>query len=66
MDDFKKYSRQTALQEIGLEGQQKIQQAKVLCVGAGGLGVPVLQYLFMRPENNSVNISNKLNRNQHL
>ena len=30
---------------IGIEGQQKLKQAKILCVGAGGLGCPALQYL---------------------
>jgi molybdopterin/thiamine biosynthesis adenylyltransferase/rhodanese-related sulfurtransferase len=40
-----KYIRQTQLGNFGQAAQQKLQQAKVLVVGAGGLGVPVLQYL---------------------
>lgn len=40
-----RYSRQTLLKEIGETGQEKISQAKVLVVGAGGLGSPILLYL---------------------
>ncbi|WP_261510255.1 HesA/MoeB/ThiF family protein [Chryseobacterium paludis] len=42
---FSRYSRQIFINEIGVAGQRKIINAKVLVVGAGGLGSPVIQYL---------------------
>jgi molybdopterin/thiamine biosynthesis adenylyltransferase/molybdopterin synthase catalytic subunit/rhodanese-related sulfurtransferase len=44
-DGVPDYSRQMALPEVGREGQARLREGSVLVVGAGGLGVPVLQYL---------------------
>ena len=42
---YERYARQISLPGLGIEGQQKLAAARVLIVGAGGLGNPVIQYL---------------------
>ncbi len=44
-EQIERYSRHLILQNVGIEGQQKIMEGKVLVVGAGGLGSPVALYL---------------------
>lgn len=47
LPEVERYTRTSRLAEIGLDGQQRIGRARVLVVGAGGLGSPVIQYLAM-------------------
>ncbi|MEE8127200.1 MAG: ThiF family adenylyltransferase, partial [Nitrospinaceae bacterium] len=44
-DQINRYSRHLLLPEVGMEGQEKICNARVLCIGTGGLGAPVSLYL---------------------
>jgi molybdopterin/thiamine biosynthesis adenylyltransferase/rhodanese-related sulfurtransferase/molybdopterin converting factor small subunit len=44
-DEINRYSRHLIMPEVGVEGQRKLKAAKVLCIGAGGLGSPVAMYL---------------------
>ena len=43
--ELRRYSRHLLIPEVGLAGQEKLSAARILCVGAGGLGSPVLAYL---------------------
>lgn len=44
-DEVQRYSRHLIMPEVGVEGQRKLKAARVLCVGAGGLGAPASMYL---------------------
>ena len=44
-DEILRYSRHLIMPEVGMEGQRKLKAARVLCVGAGGLGSPLALYL---------------------
>ena len=44
-DQISRYSRHLIMPEVGVEGQEKLINSKVLCIGAGGLGSPLALYL---------------------
>ncbi len=45
INEVKRYSRHLIIPDVGMTGQKRLKNAKVLCVGAGGLGSPALLYL---------------------
>ena len=45
VDEVRRYSRHLIIPDVAMAGQQRLMNAKVLCVGAGGLGSPALMYL---------------------
>ena len=45
VDEVRRYSRHLIIPDVGMAGQKRLKNAKVLCVGAGGLGSPSLMYL---------------------
>ncbi|MDP1878789.1 MAG: adenylyltransferase/sulfurtransferase MoeZ [Actinomycetota bacterium] len=45
VDEVRRYSRHMIIPDVGMTGQKRLMNAKVLCVGAGGLGSPALMYL---------------------
>jgi adenylyltransferase/sulfurtransferase len=44
-EEIKRYSRHLIMPEVGIDGQRKLKQSSVLCIGAGGLGSPAAMYL---------------------
>ncbi|MHB1738019.1 MAG: adenylyltransferase/sulfurtransferase MoeZ [Actinomycetes bacterium] len=45
VDEVRRYSRHLIIPDVGMAGQKRLKNARVLCVGAGGLGSPTLLYL---------------------
>ena len=45
VDEVRRYSRHIIIPDVGMDGQKRLKNARVLCIGAGGLGSPALMYL---------------------
>lgn len=45
VDEVRRYSRHLIIPDVGMSGQKRLKNARVLCIGAGGLGSPALMYL---------------------
>jgi len=45
VDEIRRYSRHLIIPDVGVQGQKRLKNSRVLCVGAGGLGSPALMYL---------------------
>ncbi|NNE94126.1 MAG: HesA/MoeB/ThiF family protein, partial [Verrucomicrobiales bacterium] len=43
--ELQRYARHVTIPDVGLKGQKKLKAAKILCIGAGGLGSPIAMYL---------------------
>ena len=52
LKEFKRFEKQIILKKVGIAGQVKIKKAKVLIIGIGGLGCPLLTYLASAVINN--------------
>ncbi|EJL6760972.1 ThiF family adenylyltransferase [Vibrio cholerae] len=58
LKDFRKFSKQIKLPEVGIQGQKKLFEARVLIIGVGGLGTPCAQYLTLAGVGNITLIDN--------
>ena len=52
LKDFRRYEKQIIIKNIGISGQKKISKGKVLIIGIGGLGCPLITYLASSGVNN--------------